>query len=110
MSRDTNDLKFWAQIKPGCQIGSKGYEQFEQQAARILSTMPFSVLFSNSVYADGTVSLLRPEKDLEAGQFRGLGDDANVVVRIANEKIANLYNEDQSVNADVLRVCLEPKF
>ncbi|MCK6418692.1 MAG: hypothetical protein L6Q57_07135 [Alphaproteobacteria bacterium] len=90
-----DDILFWSQ------------GQFIDQAARIIGTMPASLLFGSShVNAGGNLALGEPLFKDGKGSLISRSDSRKPPIEVNDDKVVNIRRPDGSVDLDVLSTCL----
>jgi hypothetical protein len=90
---------FWTKLGKAGEASNK----FNQQAAKILSTISASALFTSSRVKAGEIQFAENRFKEGIGEIRGEGD---IKVIIENDRITNLYDRNGDLNIDVLSACL----
>lgn len=95
-------IAFWSPAQKGY-----SHDQFCQQAAKIISTMPANALFGSSrVNAGGHLDSGEPPFKDGKGILHSRADSSKPPAEVENNKIVNLYLPNGQVNVEVLSTCL----
>lgn len=100
---ENDDL--WAKDAKGINEGTPGRDLFKQRAAKLLSSMNYSIMFTSSRIGDdgeisnGTLSLKSETENLiTVPNYDG-------AIIVDDDKIQNIYNADGSINNETLCLC-----